>query len=302
MKLDLIKYRIVLLSGAGILVAAAAGCILVFGFRLGIDFTGGTMWQLKIPANPSIMDVERTFTDKLQIKDAKISMEQSGQVYFARLGDLKEVDHQKALLVLQSTYAGGTEEMSFQSIGPSVSEELRTGALWAIVMVLVGISLYIAFAFRKVSRPVSSWTYGWVTLVSLFHDVVIPAGLLALLGKLINLEIDTTSVVALLVVMGFSVHDTIVVFDRIRENLFLSRTGGDFGEIINTSVNQTIARSINTSLTLVLVLVSLLVVGPQNLHYFMMTLLVGVVAGTYSSIFVATPLLYLVGGQKGNKR
>ena len=250
--------------------------------------------QLRIPEEPAISDLEKVFSDKLQIKDAKISAEQGGQIYFARLGDVIEVDHQKALTVLKSNYSGDVEEMSFQSIGPSVSEELRTGALWAIALVLVGISLYIAYAFRKVSRPVSSWTYGWVTLVSLFHDVLIPAGMLALLGRLMNIEVETISVVALLVVMGFSVHDTIVVFDRIRENLFLSRSVGDFGKIINESVNQTIARSINTSLTLVLVLVSLLIVGPQNLHYFMLTLLVGVIAGTYSSIFVATPLLYLV--------
>lgn len=302
MQIDVIKYRKVLLGASGLLVLAGVVCILAFGFRLGIDFTGGTMWQLRIPERPAMSELERTFSEELAITGAKVSMGEDAQVYFVRLGELKESDHQSALSSLKSKFTEGVEEMSFQSIGPSISADLRTGSLWAIILVLVGISLYIAFAFRKVSRPVSSWTYGWVTLVSLFHDVAIPAGMLAVLGKFLNMEIDTTSIVALLVVMGFSVHDTIVVFDRIRENLYLSRTPGDFGKIINESVNQTLARSINTSLTLVLVLVALLVVGPQNLHFFMLTLLVGVVAGTFSSIFVASPILYLVRGKSAGKR
>ncbi len=158
-------------------------------------------------------------------------------------------------------------------------------------MVLVGISLYVAFAFRKVSRPISSWKYGIITLVTLFHDVSIPAGFLVVLGKLKGVEIDTNSLVALLVIMGFSVHDTIVVFDRIRENLLLDRGRSDFGTVINNSVNQTMARSINTSLTLFLVLIALFIFGPITLKYFILTLLIGTIAGAYSSIFVASPLL-----------
>ena len=132
-----------------------------------------------------------------------------------------------------------------------------------------------------------------MTLASLFHDVAIPAGLLAVLGRYRGIEIDSNFVVALLVVIGFSVHDTIVVFDRIRENLLLDRGRTGFGETVNTSINQTLARSINTSLTLVLVLLALYFVGPLTLRYFILTLLVGTVAGVYSSIFVASPLLYL---------
>jgi preprotein translocase subunit SecF len=159
--------------------------------------------------------------------------------------------------------------------------------------VLFGISLYIAFAFRKVSKPVSSWKYGMVTLVTLFHDVIMPAGLLAVLGRFKGIEIDTNFIVALLVVMGFSVHDTIVVFDRIRENLTLARGKAvSLGDIINKSIRETFARSINTSLTLMIVLVALLVFGPPSLFYFILTILVGTLFGTYSSIFVASPLLY----------
>jgi len=193
------------------------------------------------------------------------------------------------------------EERSFQSIGPSVGAELRTNAMIAMVLVLLGISLYIAFAFRKVMRPVSSWTYGWITLVTLFHDVAIPAGMLAALGRYRGIEIDGNFVVALLVVMGFSVHDTIVVFDRIRENLFQDRGKSPFTKVVNDSVNQTIARSVNTSLTLILVLVALYVAGPATLTYFVLTLLVGVTTGIYSSIFVASPLLVVWQRFRGQK-
>ena len=156
---------------------------------------------------------------------------------------------------------------------------------------MLGISLYIAFAFRKVSYPIKSWKYGIITLITLFHDVIIPAGLLAVLGRRLGIEIDTNFVVALLVVMGFSVHDTIVVFDRIRENLLLQKNRLDLPVIINNSVNQTFVRSINTSLTLILVLLALFFFGPVTLKYFILTILVGTTVGTYSSIFVASPLL-----------
>jgi preprotein translocase subunit SecF len=182
-------------------------------------------------------------------------------------------------------------ELSFQSIGPSVGAELKKNAILAVVFVLLGISIYIAFAFRKVSRPISSWKYGVATLVSLFHDVIIPAGLLAYLGRTQGIEIDSNFIVALLVIAGFSVHDTIVVFDRIRENLILHRGKNDFSAIINDSINQTMVRSINTSLTLILVLITMLFLGPSTLHYFIATLLIGTTIGTYSSIFVASPLL-----------
>jgi len=186
------------------------------------------------------------------------------------------------------------EEKNFSSIGPTVGSELRRKATWAILAVILGISLYIAWAFRKVSEPIKSWKYGIATLISLLHDVSIPTGMLALLGYWKGIEIDTNFIVALLVVMGFSVHDTIVVFDRIRENLLINRGRKiTLGEIINYSINETLVRSINTSLTLMLVLVALLVFGPPTLFYFVLTILVGTIFGTYSSIFVASPLLYL---------
>ena len=209
-----------------------------------------------------------------------------------RIRAITEEEHQADLAALTLKF-GGAEELGFQSIGPSIGAELRRRAFWGIGFVLIGISLFIAFAFRKVSRPIRSWKYGVVTLVTLFHDVVIPAGLFAYLGRFYGVEADTNFIVALLVVMGFSVHDTIVVFDRIRENLLLGREGAGLAEVVNKSINETLARSINTSVTLVLVLVALLLFGPATLTYFVLAILVGVILGTYSSIFVASPLLVI---------
>lgn len=290
--MNIIAHKKIFLSLSGIIIALSIISIAVFGFHQGIDFKGGTLWQIKIEgAVANFQELETFLKDSLKnTGEVRLNYNQSENIFIARFGVTSEAEHQDSLKALVLKYPDA-RELSFESIGPSVGEKLRKNAVIAIGLVLVGISLYIAFAFRKTSRPISSWKYGWITLLTLFHDIIVPAGLLAYLGYLGKVEIDSNFVVALLVVMGFSVHDTIVVFDRIRENLFHSRGKSEFGEIINTSINQTIARSINTSLTLILVLLSLFFFGPITLKYFILTLLVGVTIGTYSSIFVASPLL-----------
>ena len=296
--MNIIGRKNIFLSISAVLIIAAVGAIVLFGFRQGIDFAGGTLWQFSVVKNtPSVSDLESFFSSSLPEGNATITYDAAGANFMVRLPAVSEPDHQKMANVLKSKYSS-FEEVGFQSIGPSVGNELRKNALIAMVLVILGISLYVAFAFRKVFQPVSSWAYGFITLLTLFHDVVIPAGLLAILGHYMKIEIDSNFIVALLVVMGFSVHDTIVVFDRIRENLLLDRSRTAFPELINTSVNQTMARSVNTSLTLILVLLALYFAGPSLLHYFVLTLLVGVTTGIYSSIFVASPLLVLWHGRK----
>ena len=278
---------------SGILIVASLLAIISFGFKQGIDFLGGTLWQFKIPKNaPTLSELENIFKTDLKLPEVKLNFDSSANTFFVRLPTFSEAGHQDALQILKTKFPE-LEELGFQSIGPSVGRELRKNALVAMALVLIGISIYIAFAFRKVSRPVSSWKYGLVTLFTLFHDVLIPAGLLALLGRFMEVEIDSNFAVALLVVAGFSVHDTIVVFDRIRENISLDRGKSAFDEVVNRSVNQTLARSINTSLTLILVLLALLFAGPSTLKYFLLALLVGVTTGIYSSIFIASPLIAL---------
>lgn len=290
--LNIIGKRKIYLGVSGVLIAVGILAIIIFGFRQAIDFTGGTLWQFKLSPSANLDEVQATFVNDFKIKDVKLTYNDKTQEFFVRIPDLGQPEHESFSAALKTKY-GNFEEQNFQSIGPSVGADLKQKSILSLIMVLLGISFYIAFAFRKVYQPVSSWKYGFVTLFTLFHDVAIPAGLLAILGHFFAIEIDTNFIVALLVVMGFSVHDTIVVFDRIRENLLLSRMKKSFGEIVNESVNQTLARSINTSLTLILVLLALLFAGPANLHYFILTLLVGVTTGIYSSIFVASPLLYI---------
>jgi len=292
--MDIIKHRSRFLGLSGALVAASLATVLAFGLVPGTDLAGGTRWQVSF-SDGGVSPAAIAGALAAAGAGAKVSAGDEG-VFTIRLPAIGEETHAAYRSAL--TTLGAVEELNFSSIGPTVGAELRKKAVNAVLFVLLGISLYIAWAFRKVSKPVRSWQYGIVTLATLFHDVAIPTGLLAVLGYWRGIEVDTNFIVALLVVMGFSVHDTIVVFDRIRENLLHpsgARAEHDFGAVVNRSVRETLARSINTSLTLVLVLLALLAVGPSSLFYFVLVILVGTLVGTYSSIFVASPLLHLLG-------
>lgn len=199
-----------------------------------------------------------------------------------------EATHQQILAKISEAYPA--VEKSFQYIGPSVGKELRNKTQVAIALVLLAITIYIALAFRKVSRPVSSWKYGITSLIALVHDILIPVGVFAVLGHLYNMEVTIPIVTALLTVLGFSVHDTIVIFDRIRENI-LRRGMNDFQETVNGSLNQTLGRSLSTVFSTLIVLIAIYFWGGETLRYFALTLIIGISAGAYSSIFVASPLL-----------
>lgn len=296
--MNIARYKNIYLGIALILAIAAAGAIAKYGFHLGIDFTGGALWEVSSPELTA--DRLGGIVSDVTGSSAQVSRDANTGHYLVRLGESSEETYQKLREAVKGEVAT-FEEHSFSSIGPSVSGKLRTGALLAIALVISFISLYIVFSFRGTNGPVKSWTYGLATLVSLFHDVVIPAGIIAILGHYGQVELDTNFIVALLVIMGFSVHDTIVVFDRIRENV--RKMQGSFGEVVNASVKQTLARSLSTSFTLALVLIAMLFAGPASLYYFVLILLVGVIGGAYSSIFVASPVLLLLSrGGRGRKR
>lgn len=271
--------------------------VATIGLKQGIDLRGGTSWEVKFASSTVSVDmVQSAIAPLVKESEHSIKMTDGGSIAM-RLPSLDEAGHQAYAAALKKL--GAFQEQSFSSIGPTIGVELRNRSIQAIIAVLIGISLFIAYAFRKVSKPIASWKYGAATLITLFHDVTIPIGLLALLGYYKGIEIDTNFIVALLVVMGFSVHDTIVVFDRIRENILIHRGRGmSLAEIINHSVRETFARSVNTTLTLVITLVVLLIYGPSSLFYFILTMLVGTVFGTYSSIFLASPILYIWGKGK----
>lgn len=299
--MNIIKHKWIFLGFSALLVAASVYGIAAFGLVKGIDFTGGTLWQVSFEKAVEKDELLTFLHTDLKLSDAIVIAQDGGEGFNIRAKEISENDHQAYLQKIEKQF-GAVEELSFQTIGSAIGSELVNKAFWALGVNLFAISLYVAYAFRKVSHPVSSWKYAFITLITLFHDAFIPLGMMAFLGHYLGVEIDTNFIVAILLVIGFSVHDTIVVFDRIRENL---RRGGAaahqrFGELVNSSIKETFARSLNTSLTLIIVLAALLVLGASSLHYFILTILVGTVIGTYSSIFVASPLLVLW-NRNGNK-
>jgi preprotein translocase subunit SecF len=293
--MQVIKYRAVWFTVSGLLIAASIVSLFVWGLKFGIDFTGGSIqeisWNVPRPNSSSITAVfkDQGFND-VEIQNSGVNET------IQRFKDVSEDQHAKILSALETKFATKDitgakvlEEKSFSSIGPAIGSEMETKSIYAIIMVLLAIILYVAWAFRRVSRPVASWKYGLAAVIALFHDVFIPIGFFSVLGHFFGYEVDILFVTALLTVLGFSVHDTIVVFDRIRENLL--KRNGDFGEIVNYSVNQTFTRSINTSFTVMMVLLAVFFFGGASVHNFVLTLIIGVFFGTYSSIFIASPIL-----------
>jgi len=264
------------------------------GLHFGIDFKGGSIIELEYPNGRP--DAE-TLTNALSPLGIEAHIQEAGEnAYLIRSRSLDETKNEHSA-VLAAASLGGTaqvNEIRFNSIGPVIGEELRSRAWIALVAVVLGIVFFIAFAFRKVSEPVSSWKYGFITTVALLHDVIVPAGVFAWLGK----EIDTLFVVGLLSILGLSVHDTIVVFDRVRENLKL-KISDNFSETVGKSLMQTFTRSINTTLTIMIVLATLFVWGPESTRDFSLLLLIGMAIGTYSSVFLASPLLVEMETRKG---
>ena len=280
----------------GLIVVASLASLAKYGLRFGIDFTGGSLIEVSYTNERPDGSALQSQLTNIGLKD--VSIRDSGAhdiiVRADTLTDAQRSVLPQALTLSTTSVATVTQ---LNEIGPTIGAELRAKALWALALVLVAILLFIAYAFRKVSKPVSSWVYGLIALVTLVHDVIIPVGFFAALGHFTGVAVDTLFVTAVLTVLGFSVHDTIVVFDRVRENLRINRDANrkePFVETAGRALNQTFSRSINTSLTVVFTLVVLYVYGPASTHDFALTLLVGIVAGTYSSIFLATPLLVSV--------
>jgi preprotein translocase subunit SecF len=285
---NVIKYFKFWFAVSAILFIAAVAALSIYGLNLGIDFRGGTLTQVHM--NDQVPQASELRETLAQAGFSGAIVQPAGdRVFIVRTPPQETEEHDKLMAAISDKYGSITEEQ-FTSIGPVIGKELANKALWQLLLVSLGIILYIAYAFRKVTRPVSAWRFGWSAIVALLHDLVIVLGVFAVLGHFWEVEIDGLFVTALLTVLGFSVHDTIVVFDRIRENLRV-RAGQTLSEIINSSISQTLVRSINTSLTIIFVLTALLLFGGESIRYFVLALLVGIVAGTYSSIFIASPLL-----------
>ncbi len=303
------------LALALVIVFTAVGIIATLGLKPGIDFTGGSLMEVRytgeLPEKSAIEDSVTTLN--LGGFSVRQSNSDAGSGYLVSTRDLTDAERQSLETTLLSKGAGG-ELVRFTSIGPVIGAELKDKAIWAISAVLIIIICYVAFAFAGIGRPVSSWVYGFFVTLVLLHDILVPIAAMSVLGYLTGAEVDILFVTALLTILGYSVNDTIVIFDRVREKLIQNRTehtrtinevGGvtrtevthtltkPFREIVGQAVEETMARSINTSLTVLLALIALYIFGSEVTENFVLVLIVGLVAGAYSSIFIASPLLVL---------
>ncbi len=272
------------------LVVLSVVAVSVFGLRLGVDFQGGSVLELNFKNRPDIGQIKNILTPK--IGDVELSTEaETGLI--VRTHELTEAQHQSALSALNTAFpTSGLVEKQFSSVGPIIGNELKQRSLFAILMVLVCVIIYIAFVFRKLGRTTSPWAMGLAAIVALMHDVAIPVGVFAILGHFYNIEITGVFVAAALTILGFSVSDTVVIFDRVRENII--RGGGNktqFGSVVHKSVMQTLTRSLNTVFTVLLSLFAIYFFGGESIKYFSLALIIGIFLGAYSSIFVASPLL-----------
>ena len=267
--------------------AGAVLALVFYGLKFGIEFTGGSLlevaFQNERPSPGAIQDALKQFSLGEVIIQPLAEREM-----LLRFKEIDETGHQQILSKLKEI--SPLEEKKFELIGPVIGKELEQKTIIAVILTLLAITLYIAFAFRKVSQPVSSFQYGLASLIALCHDILVPLGVFSILGHFYNTEITIPIVAALLTILGFSVHDTIVIFDRVRENL-LRRSFSSFEETVNWSLNQTLGRSINTVLTVLIVLFAIYFFGGETLKSFSLALIIGITSGAYSSIFIASPLL-----------
>ncbi len=291
-----LKYFFIL---PGILSVAAIIALAAWGLKPGIDLSGGSLLQVTYTERPSV-DRVHAITKPLDIGEVRVQPANT-QSFIIRTKALSNDEHNQLVTVLGGL--GSMQEDQFTTVGPTIGAELLQKAWIAIILVVLCTILFIAFAFRGVSKPVQSWKYGIVAIVTLLHDILLPAGLFAALGHFVGAEVDALFIVALLTILGISINDTIVIFDRIRENLRINEDKGrreEFEVVVGKSITQTIARSVNTSMTVIIVLAALYFMGPEATKYFSLTLIVGMIAGTYSSIFLASPML--VAWQKWQKK
>lgn len=329
--MNIISYRKNFFILSGILVLASIISLSLWRLNFGVDFTGGSLLEIEVEGEKLQARHIKDRLASLGLGDISAQPTgQSGFILrFGNIDEethqkiLRELQpitagqqpatSSEPLIIESMNSAGGSVEVQaipqraedvqklkganrinekrFESIGPNIGRELKIKTFWAIIFALLAIIVYIAWVFRKVSKPIASWKYGLVAIVALFHDVLITTGIFSILGKFYGVEIGLPFIAAIITILGYSVNDTIVVFDRIRENLKFHYGHEEFNEIVNQSVNQSVTRSINTSLTTLLVLMALFLFGGTSLRDFILVLIFGIIFGTYSSIFIASPLL-----------
>lgn len=286
MNIPFLKYYKVNYLIVGILIAASIICLIKFGLNLGIDFLGGTILELSFETRPANSVIQESLNN---LNLGEIIIQPTGERnIILRLKDINENTHQEMLSNLNRI--SELEEVRFESIGPAIGKELKEKTMILIVISLIALLLYIAIAFRKLKWPISGWQYGMVSIATLFIDVLIPFLVLVLLGKFYNVQFNIPIVAALLTILGYTINDKVIVFDRVRENILTTRSD-NFSETVNSSLNQIIGRSLSTGFCTLLVLFVIFLFGGETLKYFSLTLIIGIIVGTYTSLFVASSLL-----------
>jgi preprotein translocase subunit SecF len=298
----IVKHRRIFYTFSIILVLTALSALVFWGLTFGIDFKGGTSVEFSYSVSRPSIDVVQSEIDNLNftpsIKGAYTLLPTGTNEYTLDLRTLTDEERSELTAALSANVANPVEIKQFNSVGPTLGQEAATKSMIAIILVILCIVLFLTFAFRKVSQPIASWKYGVISIVALCHDIIIPTGVFAILNHFYHgYQVDTLFVTAILVILGFSIHDTIVVFDRVRENLRNNngiKNPKNFEEIVGASISQTFVRSINTSVSTLLAILVVYLVGPVATKNFALTLLVGIFFGTYSSIFIGSNLLVTV--------
>ncbi len=287
----IVTYRKIFYALSALIVLASLGCVALFGLNIGIDFKGGSILEVEYSSErPDIGKVQEILNNVASAENVRPTGDKG---YIIRMNEISDAERSKIVNLLSFGTESSVSVKRFDSIGPVLGREAVRKSIVSIILVILAIVIFVAFAFRKVSEPVSSWKYGFIAILALVHDIIVPIGAFAILGHYFGYEVNTLFVTALLVILGFSVHDTIVVFDRVREHLGTDKNMA-FSDIVGKSISSTIARSINTSFTTFLAILALFVVGSEVTRQFAVVLMIGIVAGTYSSIFLASPLLVTV--------
>lgn len=291
MQFSFLKPAKAFLTLSALLVIASVALLITPGPQLSIDFTGGTLIEITLPEGQTKDGVASALTSFPgdPIGNAAISTTKDGTVLM-RMRTLTNEEHLALNAHLQGAL-GEITERQFTTIGPTVGATLKKRSIWALIVAACAIVLYVAFAFRKVPRKLSPWRFGIIAVITLLHDVLITVGVFVILSHTTAFEFDTLFITALLTILGYSVNDTIVIFDRIRDNLFLQERREEFEEVAERSLHQSINRSVNTSVSTLIMLFSLFLLGSESVRWFVLTLIVGAIIGTYSSLFLATPLL-----------
>ena len=301
MNFHFIKYKNLYFIFSGILILLSIFFLIHYGLNFGIDFTGGSLLKVEYKeAKPSNQDVIKTLSE-FNLSPTSITSIGKNGLAIEFKSDVSQDEQNKIEQALNKKKKIFFDRTSFERISGLIGRETKQKAVKATFFSLIAIILYVAFAFRRISKPVSSFRYGLATVIALMHDVTIPLGVFSILGKFYGVPVTLPIITALLTVFGYSVNDTVVVFDRVRENL-IKRVGVTFEETVDVSLNQTLFRSVSTSFTTLLVLFSIFFLGGETLRYFSLALIIGIISGTYSSIFLASPLLVYWANKKTKKK